>query len=98
VKLSPFGNPWPDVSFAIQDTKIRSESPLRTYLRNQAEYADEKHYEKPQPARWDHGVNFEHDHAGIECQVGYQKRNKQRRGTNPIVEINTHCEAKKERT
>jgi hypothetical protein len=38
---------------------------LRTYLRNQAEYADEKHHEKPQPTRWDHRVNLEYDHAGM---------------------------------
>jgi len=37
----------------------------RTHLCNQAEYADEKHYEKPQPARWDHRVNLENEHAGM---------------------------------
>ena len=74
---------------------------LRTYLRNQAEYADEKHYKKPQSARWDHRVDLEYGHTGPGMSakwVQYQKQSKKRRGTHPIVEINTHCEAKKERT
>jgi len=38
------------------------------YLGNQAEYADKKHHEKPQPARWYHRVNFEYDHAGMSAK------------------------------
>jgi len=41
---------------------------LRMYLGNQAEYADKKHHEKPQPARWYHRVNFEYDHAGMSAK------------------------------
>jgi hypothetical protein len=100
VKLSPFGNPWPEVSFGYQDQVGQSMNSqgLRTYLRNQAEYADEKHYDKPQPLRWDHRVNLEYDHAGMSAKWAIKKRSKQRRGTHTIVEIHTHCEAKKERT
>jgi hypothetical protein len=50
-----------------QDQVIQPKKGLRTYLRNQAEYADEKH-EKPQPARWDHRVNLEYDHAGMSAK------------------------------
>lgn len=53
-----------------QDQVRQSMKVLRMYLRNQAEYADEKHHEKPRPARWDHRVNVEYDHAGMSCQVG----------------------------
>jgi hypothetical protein len=42
-----------------QDQVRQSIKGLRTYLRNQAEYSDKKHYENPQPARWDHRVNLE---------------------------------------
>jgi hypothetical protein len=41
---------------------------LRAYLRNQAQYTDEKHDEKTQPARWDHRVNLEYDHADMSAK------------------------------
>lgn len=52
----------------------------RTYLRNQAEYADEKHYKKPQSARWDHRVELEYDHAGPGMSAKWAIRNKASEG------------------
>ena len=48
---------------------------LRTYLRNQAEYADEKHYKKLLSARWDHRVDLEYDHAGPGMRAKWAIRN-----------------------
>jgi hypothetical protein len=65
---SPSENPWPAVSFAGDlgywyDRAPNGVEPKNTHLRNQAEYADEKHHEKPQRARGDHRGYFECDHA-----------------------------------
>jgi hypothetical protein len=51
-----------------EDQVRHSMKGLRAYLRNQAEYADEKHQENPQPACWDHRVNLEYDHAGMSAK------------------------------
>jgi hypothetical protein len=52
---SPFENPWQEVSFAIQDMVRQGLKGVeRTHLPNYAEYAVEKHHEKPQSARGDH--------------------------------------------
>jgi hypothetical protein len=53
-----------------QDQVRQPMKELRKHLRNQAEYADEKHQKKPQPARWDHRVNLKYDHAGMSAKWG----------------------------
>jgi len=63
-----------------QDQVGQSMKELRTYLRNQAEYANEKHYKKPQSARWDHRVRLEYDHAGAGMSAKWAIRNKASKG------------------
>ncbi|SRR6266849_2193234 len=53
-----------------QDQVRQSTKGSRTYLRNKAEYADEKHQENPQAARRDHRVNLEYDHASMSAKWG----------------------------
>ena len=51
---------FPDLGYKYQSMKGS-----KAYLRNQAEYTDEKHHKNPQPARWDHRGNLEYDHADM---------------------------------
>ena len=70
---------------------------LRTYLRNQAEYADEKHYKKPQSARWDHRVDLEYGHAGPGMSAKWLSEAKQEKARNAPYRGNQYTLRSEER-